>query len=65
MHPDDECMVRHVESYMLACGTAEHAVQKNESSSDLALTMLSLPSHCDSVLALIMLSLSSHCDSRR
>jgi len=42
-----------------------HAVQKNESSSDLTLIMLSLSSHFDSVLALIMLSLSCHCDSRR
>ena len=48
MHPDDEIMVRHVESYMLACGTAGHAVQQNESSSNLALIMLSLSSHCDS-----------------
>jgi len=48
MHPDDEFMVRHVESYMLACGTAGHSVQKNESSSNLALIMLSLSSHCDS-----------------
>jgi len=61
MHPDDEFMVPHVESYMLACGAARHAVQKNGSSSDLALIMLSLSSHCDSVLALIMLSLSFLC----
>ena len=64
MHPDDEFMVRHVESYILVCGTAGPTVQKNESSSDLALSMLSLSSHCDSALALIILSLSFRCDSR-